>query len=167
MFRIGIGYDIHRVGPGRGLRLGGVSFPHTPFSLLGHSDADVIVHAACDALLGAAGLPDIGTLFPDGDARYRKRNSLDFLRAVRKRLERAGYLAVNLDCTLIAEAPRIQARVGLMRSRLAQAAGLTPAQVAVKATTNEGVGFIGRGEGLAAIAVALLTDRPPRRRSSA
>jgi 2-C-methyl-D-erythritol 2,4-cyclodiphosphate synthase len=156
MQRVGLGYDIHRIVPGRSLRLGGVTFPRAGFSLAGHSDADVIAHAACDALLGAAGLPDIGVLFPNTSRRHRGRNSLEFLAVVRRRLSQRAAVICNLDCTLIAEAPKISPRVPLMRRRLAKALGVRVGQVNVKATTNEGLGSIGRQEGLAALAVALV-----------
>ncbi len=162
MLRVGLGYDIHRSTRGRGLRLGGVSFPRAGFSLAGHSDADVIVHAACDALLGAAGLPDIGVLFPNTSPRNRGRDSLEFLAEVRRRLARLGLVTLNLDCTLVAEAPRISGHVPRMRRRLAKVLGLRPGQVNIKATTNEGVGFIGRGEGVAALAVALVETAPKK-----
>jgi len=158
--RIGMGYDIHRVVKGRKLRLGGVSFPKAGFGLEGHSDADVILHAACDALLGAAGLPDIGVLFPNTSRRNLQRNSLEFLTEVCRRIRRKGFIPVNLDCTLVAEAPQIASRVPLMRRRIAKALGLPPERIGVKATTNEGVGCIGRGEGVAAMAVALVEDPP-------
>jgi 2-C-methyl-D-erythritol 2,4-cyclodiphosphate synthase len=136
--------------------LGGILFPRAGFSLLGHSDADVIVHAACDALLGAAGLPDIGVLFPNTDRRHYQRKSLEFLREVGARLRRAGWAPVNLDCTLIAERPKIAAQVPRMRRCLARALGLAPDAIGVKATTHEGLGALGRGEGLAAMAVAMI-----------
>jgi 2-C-methyl-D-erythritol 2,4-cyclodiphosphate synthase len=158
--RIGFGYDIHRTARGKKLRLGGVSFPRAGFGLDGHSDADVIIHALCDALLGAAGLSDIGVLFPNTAARHRARNSLEFLQVVAGRLRGRGFSLVNADCTLVAEAPKISPRVGLMKARLAKALGATPAQIGVKATTNEGLGFIGRREGLAAFAVVLLETNP-------
>jgi 2-C-methyl-D-erythritol 2,4-cyclodiphosphate synthase len=167
MLRIGLGYDIHRVVKGRGLRLGGVSFPRAGFTLEGHSDADVILHALCDALLGAAGQPDIGVLFPNTSRRHQRRNSMEFLAAVAARLRRQGFQPVNVDCTLVAEAPRIASSVPLMRRRIARALDVPPTSIGIKATTNEGIGFIGRGEGLAAMAVALVADtrceRPPDR----
>jgi 2-C-methyl-D-erythritol 2,4-cyclodiphosphate synthase len=162
-FRVGFGYDVHRcrpARPGRALKLGGVAFPRAGFSLEGHSDADVLLHAACDALLGAAGLADIGTLFPNTDSRNRGRNSLEFLSLVGKQLLRRGFHILNLDCTLVAEAPKIMNQVPLMRRRIARALNLHPGQVAVKATTNEGLGALGRKEGLAAFAVALVQNIP-------
>jgi len=162
MMRIGFGYDIHPVARGKKLRLGGVSFPQAGFGLAGHSDADVIIHALCDALLGAAGASDIGVLFPNTSARHFQRNSLEFLQVVSGLLKKQGFYIINVDCTLVAEAPKISPRVPLMKSRLAKAMGTTPAQIGVKATTNEGLGFIGRREGLAAYAVALLEQTPKK-----
>lgn len=165
VFRVGFGYDVHRCGPartGRRLRLGGVAFPRAGFTLQGHSDADVLLHAACDALLGAAGLADIGTWFPNTDHRNRGRNSLEFLALVGKQLDRRGFCIMNVDCTLVAEAPKIAGQVPLMRRRIARALNIHPDQVAVKATTNEGLGTVGRKEGLAAFAVALVQNNAPR-----
>jgi 2-C-methyl-D-erythritol 2,4-cyclodiphosphate synthase len=162
MMRIGFGYDIHRIARGKKLRLGGVSFPHAGFGLEGHSDADVLIHALCDALLGAAGESDIGVLFPNSSARHFQRNSLEFLQAVAVRLQKRGFSIINVDCTLVAEAPKISPRVALMKTRLAKALGATAAQIGVKATTNEGLGTIGRGEGMAAFAVALLQQTPKK-----
>ncbi len=156
--RAGLGYDIHRTRPGRTLRLGGVSFPRAGFTLDGHSDADVILHAACDALLGAAALPDIGRLFPNTARCHRNRNSLEFLAKVRRKLERRHYRILNLDCTLLAEKPKIAKQVPLMRRRMAQALGISAGQVGVKATTHEGLGAIGQGQGLAALAVAMISQ---------
>jgi 2-C-methyl-D-erythritol 2,4-cyclodiphosphate synthase len=156
--RTGIGYDIHRIAQGRKLRLGGVSFPRAGFGLEGHSDADVLVHAACDALLGAAGLPDIGVLFPNTSSRHAGRNSLEFLQRIGRKIK-ADYVLCNLDCTLVAEAPKIASVIPLMKKRMARALEVSPAQIGIKATTNEGVGFIGRGEGMAALAVALLQGK--------
>lgn len=166
MQRIGMGYDIHRTAKGRRLVLGGVAFPRAGFGLEGHSDADVILHAACDALLGAAGLPDIGVLFPNTSRRHFQRNSLEFLAEVGRRLRGLGIVPVNLDCTLIAEAPKIADRVPLMRRRIGRALDLAPERIGIKATTNEGIGFIGRGEGVAAMAVALVQDLPSEKPSS-
>lgn len=156
--RVGMGYDIHRAQPGRTLRLGGVSFPRAGFTLDGHSDADVILHAACDALLGAAALPDIGRLFPNTARKHRGQNSLEFLTAVRRELEQRHFTILNLDCTLLAEKPKIAKQVPLMRRRMARALGISAEQIGVKATTHEGLGAIGRGEGLAAMAVALINQ---------
>jgi 2-C-methyl-D-erythritol 2,4-cyclodiphosphate synthase len=156
MLRVGFGYDIHPVVPGRGLKLGGVAFPRAGFSLRGHSDADVILHAACDALLGAAGLPDIGVLFPNTAARNRGRDSLEFLREVARRLKQQGATIVNLDCTLLAEAPKISPQVPRMRARMAEALAVTSGQIMIKATTHEGLGCLGRMEGLASAAIALI-----------
>jgi 2-C-methyl-D-erythritol 2,4-cyclodiphosphate synthase len=172
MTRVGIGYDVHRRVPGRGLRLGGVGFPRCGFRLEGHSDADVLVHALCDALLGAAALPDIGVLFPNTSARHRGRSSLAFLAEVRRRLTRAGWRPVNVDCTLLAEEPRLAPAATRMRRNLGRVLGLPLARISIKATTGEGIGCIGRREGLAAMAVALLEPLPdaggsrlrPRRR---
>ncbi|MBN1594788.1 2-C-methyl-D-erythritol 2,4-cyclodiphosphate synthase [candidate division FCPU426 bacterium] len=154
--RIGLGYDIHSTRPGNKMRLGGVSFSRAGFELKGHSDADVICHAVCDALLGAANLGDIGRHFPDTSARHRRRNSLEFLAEVKKRLRRAGARIVNVDCMLLAEAPKIAKQVPLMQKRMARALGISPESISIKATTQEGLGAIGRQEGLAALAVALV-----------
>jgi 2-C-methyl-D-erythritol 2,4-cyclodiphosphate synthase len=154
--RVGMGYDVHPAIPGKRLRLGGVSFPDAGFALAGHSDADVIIHAACDALLGAAGLPDIGHLFPNTARKNHRRNSLEFLSVIRAKFRRLNIRIVNVDCTLIAETPKISSQVGVMRKRMAKHLGVSIGQMAIKATTNEGLGFIGRGQGLAAMAVALL-----------
>jgi 2-C-methyl-D-erythritol 2,4-cyclodiphosphate synthase len=146
---VGIGYDSHRFAEGRRLVLGGVEIEH-PRGLAGHSDADVLVHAAIDALLGAAGLGDIGTVFPDDDERWRDADSIDLLRTV---VGMIGGRIVNLDATLVCEEPRIGPFRAEMERNLAAA---TSARVSVKATTNEGMGWIGRGEGIACIAVASL-----------
>lgn len=160
MYRIGMGYDIHRIIKGRGLKLGGVAFPKCAFKLEGHSDADVILHAACDALLGAAGCPDIGVLFPNTAKKHKNRNSLEFLTEVATVLKKEGAIVANLDCTLIAEEPKISDHVPLMCKRIAKVLEIKPSQVRVKATTNEKIGTIGRGEGMAALAVALLMISP-------
>ncbi len=154
--RIGFGYDIHPLIEGRPLFLGGIEIP-SPRGLDGHSDADVLLHALCDALLGAAGLPDIGHLFPNTDAAYKGISSLELLREVVRRLHEANYAVGNADMTLIAEAPKIAPYVGQMRSVIADALRVQPSQVGIKATTNEKLGALGRGEGIAAHAVALLT----------
>ena len=149
----GIGYDVHRFIEGRPLILGGVEIPHS-HGLDGHSDADVLVHAIADAVLGAIGERDIGFHFPNTDPSIRGISSLEILRkAAALVVENGGHL-VNIDATLIAEAPKIGPHIGMMRDRLAAALGLPVARVGVKATTNECMGFIGRSEGIAAMAVA-------------
>jgi 2-C-methyl-D-erythritol 2,4-cyclodiphosphate synthase len=158
-FRIGIGIDAHALEEGVPLALGGVRFDH-PRGLAGHSDGDVIAHALTDAVLGAAGLADIGSLFPSGDDRYRGADSLDLLAEAYRQVKEAGFELVNADCVLIGEEPRISERRDEMRARLAGALGVDPQRVAVRATTTDRLGFLGRGEGLAAQAVALLSTRP-------
>lgn len=153
--RIGHGYDIHRLVPGRPLVLGGVRFD-TDYGLEGHSDADCLTHAICDALLGAAGLPDIGHFFPNTDESLRGIDSQVLLQRVVAELARRGWAPVNLDATVIAERPRLLARVPEMKARLAASTGLAPDAIGIKATTNEGVGDLGRGVAIAAHAVALL-----------
>lgn len=154
-FRIGHGYDVHKLVEGRKLILGGVEIPHT-VGLLGHSDADVLTHALMDALLGAAALGDIGHLFPDSDPAYAGANSIELLKAVMERIRAAGYAVSNVDCTVLAQAPKLAPHIALMRARLAAAMGVAVDQVSVKATTEEGLGFTGAKEGIAAHAVALL-----------
>ena len=158
--RVGFGYDIHPLLEGRPLMLGGVSIP-SPRGLDGHSDADVLLHALCDALLGAAGLPDIGHLFPNTDPAYKNISSLVLLRHVAARLTEGGFTVSNVDMTLIAEAPKIAPYVDPMRDAIAEALALDPSRVGLKATTNEGLGSLGRGEGMAAHAVALLLESAP------
>jgi len=153
--RVGFGVDFHRFTAGRPLVLGGVEIPH-PEGLLGHSDADVLTHAICDALLGAAVLGDIGGHFPDTDPAYCGISSLTLLERVVDRLGSAGWRVVNIDATLIAERPKISPHVTAMRSRLAGACGIDADRIGVKATTSEGMGAIGRREGIAALAVALI-----------
>jgi len=153
--RIGLGVDAHALADGVPLVLGGVTFDH-PRGLAGHSDGDVIAHALTDALLGAAGLGDIGSLFPSGDARWEGADSLELLRDAYARVRDAGFGLVNADCILIGEEPRIADSREEMRSRLAAALGVAPELVNVRATTTDKLGFTGRGEGLAAEAVALL-----------
>ncbi len=154
----GIGYDCHRLAAGRRLILGGVEIPHE-LGLEGHSDADVLTHAVIDALLGAAGLGDIGEHFPDTDERYRDADSLVLLETVLTTVIAAGLEVVNVDCTVVLEAPRLAPHRQEIRERLARALGLSPTRVNVKATTGEGMGFIGRGEGVAVLAVASLRTR--------
>lgn len=156
--RIGHGYDIHRTAKGRPLVLGGVAFD-AGFGLEGHSDADCLTHAICDALLGAAALPDIGNLFPNTDPEFKGIDSQVLLRRVVAKLREAGFTLVNIDATLIAEKPRIAERISEMRKALANSTGLPPDAIGIKATTNEGVGDIGRGLAIAAHAVALVTRK--------
>jgi 2-C-methyl-D-erythritol 2,4-cyclodiphosphate synthase len=154
-FRIGHGYDIHRLVPGRPLVLGGVRFA-TDYGLEGHSDADCLTHAICDALLGAAGLPDIGHLFPNTDPAYKNADSQLLLQRVRAEIAQLGYDIVNIDATLIAEKPKIAPQLGAMKAALAKSTGLVADEIGLKATTNEGVGDLGRGLAIAAHAVCLL-----------
>lgn len=156
--RIGFGYDVHRLVKNRPLFLGGVQIPHDK-GLLGHSDADVLLHAVCDALLGAAGLGDIGTHFPDSDRYYKDISSLLLLEKTAELIAEKGYALGNLDATLIAEAPRIGPHREKMQANIAKVLGVSPDRVNVKATTTEEMGFIGRGEGIAAHCVALLVSR--------
>ena len=154
-FRVGQGYDVHRLVAGRPLILGGVEIP-CERGLLGHSDADVLTHAVMDALLGAAALGDIGKRFPDSDPAYAGADSLGLLRKVAMLLREAGYEVVNIDSTVVAQAPRLAPHIETMRENLARAVGADVSAVSVKATTEEGLGFTGRGEGIAAMAVALI-----------
>ena len=153
--RIGHGYDVHRLTEGRRLILGGVEVPYEK-GLLGHSDADVLTHAVMDALLGAAALGDIGKFFPDTDAAYAGISSILLLERVAERLREAGYAVVNLDATVLAQAPKLAPYRERMRENLARALSLDTSRVSVKATTEEGLGFTGEGLGIAAHAVALL-----------
>jgi len=150
---VGIGYDVHRFVEGRPLILGGVEIPHS-HGLDGHSDADVLSHAVADALLGAVGERDIGQHFPNSDESIRGISSLEILRKVAALLKSRKARLINIDATLIAEAPKINPHVAQMRTRIAEALQIPPARVGVKATTNEGMGFLGRGEGISAMAVA-------------
>ena len=154
-FRIGHGYDIHRLVPGRPLVLGGVKFD-TDYGLDGHSDADCLTHALCDAILGAAGLPDIGIFFPNTDPAYHNIDSQKLLKRVVAEARKLGFDLVNLDATVIAEKPKIYPRLTEMKAALAQSTGLLPSEIGLKATTNEGVGELGQGLAIAAHAVALL-----------
>mgnify|MGYP004513308673 FL=1 len=153
--RIGHGYDVHRLTEGRALILGGVEIPYEK-GLLGHSDADVLTHAVMDALLGAAALGDIGKLFPDSDAAYKGISSIELLKRVKARLAEAGFEAVNLDATILTQAPKLAPYRDEMRGNIACALDIPVSRVSVKATTEEGLGFTGSGEGIAAHAVALL-----------
>jgi 2-C-methyl-D-erythritol 2,4-cyclodiphosphate synthase len=158
MSLVGIGYDSHRFADGRKLILGGIELPHE-LGLDGHSDADVLTHAVIDALLGAAGLGDIGEHFPDNDERYRDADSLVLLDTVVTTVIATGLEIVNVDCTVLMERPKLGPHRQAIRERLATTLGLAPARVNVKATTGEGMGFVGRHEGVAAIAVASLRSR--------
>ncbi len=153
--RVGIGYDVHRLVEGRPLVLGGVRLEH-PRGLEGHSDADVLCHAIGDALLGALSLGDLGEHFPPGDPRWKDVSSLELLRRIRGQLEAHGARVVNVDATVVAEAPRLAPARAAMCAAVAAALGIEPARVSVKATTHEGLGAIGRGEGIAAWATALV-----------
>jgi 2-C-methyl-D-erythritol 2,4-cyclodiphosphate synthase len=153
--RIGQGFDVHALIAGRRLVMGGVEIPHSK-GLAGHSDADVLLHAICDALLGAAALGDIGMHFPDGDPKYAEIDSRELLRSVAKKVGLAGYRVVNVDATIIAQAPRMAPHVPRMIGNIATDLGVNPAQVSIKATTTEGLGYAGRGEGIAAQAIALI-----------
>jgi 2-C-methyl-D-erythritol 2,4-cyclodiphosphate synthase len=157
MIRCGIGYDVHRLVEGRKLVLGGVEIPHDR-GLDGHSDADVLSHAIADALLGAMGEGDIGHHFPNTDETIRGISSLEILQHVRSLLAEKNARAVNVDATLIAEAPVLQPHIQQMRSKIARALACDVSCVSIKATTNEGLGTIGRGEGMASIATALVED---------
>lgn len=160
MIRIGHGYDVHRLTPNRKLILGGVEIPHET-GLLGHSDADVLLHAIADALLGAAALGDIGKLFPDTDPAYQDADSLVLLHKVAVRLGTAGYRPVNVDATVIAQAPKLAPHIPAMRKKIASALGVELSAVSVKATTEEGLGFSGQKEGIAAHAVCLIETATP------
>ncbi len=154
-FRIGLGYDIHRLVSGRKLILGGVEIPFD-LGLEGYSDADVVSHSIIDALLGAASLGDIGTHFPDDDPAYKDADSIELLKKVRVMVEEKGYAVGNIDVTIIAENPKLAPYILKMKRKVAEAAGISPDDLSIKATTNEKMGAIGKGEGIAAISVALL-----------
>ena len=153
--RVGQGFDTHALVAGRKLVIGGVPIPHDK-GLDGHSDADVLIHAICDALLGAAALGDIGRHFPDSDPQYKGADSRVLLRAVRDKLAAAGHRVVNIDSTIIAQAPRMAPHVAQMTANIAADLGIAAGAVNVKATTTERLGFTGRGEGIAAQAIAML-----------
>lgn len=157
--RVGCGADVHPLAPGRRLVLGGVEVPHER-GLRGHSDADVLSHAVCDALLGALGLPDMGTRFPDTDPRLRGRSSLLFLEEVMAEARARGFEIVNVDTVVLAEAPRLQLHLDAMRERLASALGCPRARIGIKAKRCEGLGAVGRREGIMAQAVVLLVGAP-------
>ena len=155
--RIGHGYDVHRLKAGRALILGGVEIPYSK-GLDGHSDADVLLHAVMDALLGAAALGDIGKLFPDTDEKYKDADSMKLLWEVVGEVEQAGFKPHNIDCTVCAQAPKLAPYIDEIRSNIAVACGLKKSAVSVKATTEEGLGFTGTGEGISATAVCLLEE---------
>jgi 2-C-methyl-D-erythritol 2,4-cyclodiphosphate synthase len=155
MTRIGLGYDIHRLVTGRKLVLGGETIPYEK-GLLGHSDADVLVHAVCDALLGAAGLGDIGDHFPDTDPRYKDACSIDLLAAVYRKVLDGGLALVNMDATIFAQVPRLSPYKQHMAGHIAESVGVDPGLINIKATTTEGLGAIGQGDGIAAMCVVLL-----------
>ncbi len=156
--RIGHGYDVHRLAPGRALILGGVIVPFDR-GLLGHSDADVLTHAVMDALLGAAGLGDIGKWFPDTDEAYAGASSMKLLGAVMEQLHKRSFTVGNVDATILAQKPKLAGFIPEMRRNLALAMGVPQERVNIKATTEEGLGFTGRGEGMAAHAVCLLEEK--------
>jgi 2-C-methyl-D-erythritol 2,4-cyclodiphosphate synthase len=153
--RVGLGYDAHRLAAGRPLILGGVEIPHDQ-GLLGHSDADVLSHAIGDALLGAVGAGDLGTHFPDKDPAYKDISSLILLERIMAVVRGYGFQPVNVDATIVAQAPRLAPHIPQMKENLAPILGLTPAEVNIKATSTEQMGFAGRGEGMAAYAVVLV-----------
>lgn len=155
--RIGHGYDVHKLVEGRKLIVGGVEIPYE-FGLLGHSDADVLLHAISDAILGAAALGDIGGMFPDTDDKWKGADSLKLLEAVVKRVNNEGYFIENIDSTLIAQQPKMKPHILSMRENIANACGIDVSQVSVKATTEEQLGFTGRKEGISAHAVVLLNN---------
>jgi 2-C-methyl-D-erythritol 2,4-cyclodiphosphate synthase len=157
MMRVGTGFDVHRLTAGRKLIIGGVDIPAEQ-GLLGHSDADVLLHAICDALLGAAGLGDIGRHFPDSDPKYKGISSLVLLEEVRRLLAHGGFRVHNIDATIVAERPRMTPHIPAMAANIAAAAGVDRSSVNVKATTTEGLGYTGRGEGMAAYAVCLIRN---------
>ncbi len=155
--RIGMGYDVHRLVEGRRLIMGGVEIPYEK-GLLGHSDADVLLHAVMDALLGAAALGDIGKHFPDTDPAYKGISSIELLKHVGNLLEENRFLIENIDATIIAQAPKMRPHIDLMRENIAAALGIETEQVNVKATTEEGLGFTGSGEGISSQAICMLTS---------
>lgn len=161
MLRIGHGFDAHRIAEGRRLVLGGVEIDFGGKGLLGHSDADVVTHAVCDALLGAAALGDIGKLFPDTDEKFKNVASLELLANVIELLGANSYTTGNIDVTVAAQAPRLAPHINAMREKLAKVCSVGPGAISIKATTTEGMGFTGRGEGIAAWAVATIMSREP------
>lgn len=158
--RVGTGYDVHRLALGRKLVLGGVTIPFEK-GLVGHSDADVLLHALCDALLGAASLDDIGVHFPDSDPAYRGIDSMRLLADTRDKLAASGYVIENIDATVLAQAPKITPYRARMRQRIAACLGMSEERINIKATTTEGLGPMGRGEGIAALCTALIRPVEP------
>jgi len=161
MYRIGVGYDIHKVRAGRRLVLGGVEIPWEK-GLEGHSDADVLLHALCDALLGAAGLGDIGQYFPPSDPQWKDYDSREFVKKVYSKIKALGWKVVNIDSIIIAQAPKLSPYYGVMRERMAELVEVSAEVVSVKATTPEGLGALGAGEGIAAQVVVLLAGGESR-----
>ena len=158
--RVGFGYDVHAFAPDRALLIGGVTIPHRQ-GLAGHSDADVLLHAICDALLGAAGLRDIGFHFPDSDPAYAGVSSLKLLAETHARVQEKGFRVSNIDTTVVAQEPRLSGHIPEMLEKISRALDLPPERVSIKATTTERLGFAGRSEGIAAYAVALLEENAP------
>jgi 2-C-methyl-D-erythritol 2,4-cyclodiphosphate synthase len=158
MIRVGIGYDSHRFEEGRPLVLGGIRIPH-PRGLAGHSDADAVAHALIDAILGAAAAGDIGQHFPDTDPKWKGADSMALLRSAHQLVRERGYALAQADLTIITEQPQLRPHLAAMAAKLAERLGAPPGSVSIKAKTNEGMGFIGRGEGIAVIAVATLEAR--------
>jgi len=157
-FRVGLGFDVHELKDGAPLYLGGVAIPSDK-GAVGHSDADVLIHAICDAMLGAAGMRDIGFHFSNKDERWRNADSKIFLKEVTRMLSEAGWQTENLDCTLVLEAPKIGNYVSDMKRTLAGVIGIEPSDISIKATTNETMGYVGRREGLNAMAVVLISKK--------
>jgi 2-C-methyl-D-erythritol 2,4-cyclodiphosphate synthase len=157
--RVGFGYDVHAFAPDRALHIGGVTIPHHR-GLAGHSDADVLLHAICDALLGAAGLRDIGFHFPDSDPAYAGVSSLELLAETYARVQENGFRVGNIDATVVAQEPRLSGHIPEMLEKISQTMDLSPKRVNIKATTTERLGFAGRSEGIAAYAAALLEENP-------
>ena len=155
--RIGTGYDVHKLGPDRDLIIGGVKIPYE-YGLIGHSDADVLLHAITDAILGAAAMGDIGKLFPDTDDAYKGADSLVLLEKAYSEVQKNGFSVENIDSTIIAQAPKLRPFIDEMRANIARVLGVNINRVNVKATTEEGLGFTGKGEGISAQAVCILTE---------
>lgn len=162
MFRIGFGYDVHRLVEGRPLIIGGCRIPHHPFGLLGHSDADVLTHAVMDAILGALAMGDIGRHFPDNDPAYRGADSLELLKKVMEWTKEKGFILNNLDTTIVAQEPKLSPHIPDMKQKLSEILGLSVDRLNIKATTCEGLGFTGRKEGIAAYAVVSLAASDTR-----